>query len=58
MYIGGGKLCNTLDDVIFTAICLYFTLNHGTKNDSGLLVRRMPVQQIHLGVYLLLLLIL
>ena len=31
--------------MIFTAIFLYFTLNHGTKNDGGLLVRRMPVQK-------------
>ena len=28
--------------MIFTAI---FTLNRGTKNDGGLLMRRMPVQQ-------------
>ena len=26
-------------------IFLYFTLHHGTKNDGGLLVRRIPVQQ-------------
>ena len=44
-YIGGGKLLNRRNtlDIKRNDIHCYFTLNRGTKNDGGLLVRRMPM---------------
>ena len=45
-YIGGGKLLNRRNtpDVKRCSL-LGFTLNRGSKNDGGLLVRWIPVQQ-------------